>query len=274
MKKIILLFIIFCFNVLFSFSCFAQGGSEDFSGQEFEGFDLVGYGEGGEKSWDLKGDTAKIEGNEVKITNVDANAYGEEDMNVVAEKGVIDKESGRMRLEKDVVITTETGAKMLTDSLDWEREKDLIATEDEVVLIRDNMKATGQGMTAQPGLKTAQLNENVKVEYDRTFEDPLAGMITITCDGPMEVDYKGQTAVFRENVVAIDKDRKLIADKMTLYFDAEKKQMKEVVCEGNVLIVQGENSSFSDKAIYKAQEQKILLSGRPKLLMYVNEEKR
>ncbi|MDD3375489.1 MAG: LPS export ABC transporter periplasmic protein LptC [Candidatus Omnitrophica bacterium] len=268
MKKNIFLFIFFSIIALFGTFCFAQEGA-----QEFEGFDLVGYGEGGEKSWDLKGDTATIEGDNVNIVNVDANSYGSENMNVVAKTGKIDKKSGNMLLEKDVVVTTEQGMQMLTDSLNWQKDEDLITTKDEVLILRDNMKATGRGVTARPGLNAAQLNEDVRVEYEPTAQESTEGTVTITCDGPMEVDYENQTAFFSDNVVAIQTDRKLVADRMELFFDAETKKIKEMICIGNVLIVQGENTSFSDRAIYKAQEQKIILSGRPKLLMYLEEDK-
>ncbi len=266
MKKNILLFSIL-FSIIFSCCvCFAQ---EEV--QEFEGFDLVGYGEGGQKAWDLKGDTATIEGDNVNIVNVDANSYGEDDMNVVARTGKVDKKSGNMRLEQDVVVTTEDGMQMMMDSLDWQKDKDLITTEDQVVIVRDNMTATGKGATARPGLNAAQLNEDVKVEYEPTEEEEMDGLITITCDGPMEVDYDNQTAFFSDNVVAIQNDRKLVADRMELFFDGKTKKIKELICIGNVLIVQGENTSFSDRAIYKAQEQRIILSGRPKLLMHFEE---
>ena len=268
MKKTLFLFIILLFGVLFSFpSAFAQE-----EGQQLEGFNLVGYGNGGDKAWDVKGSTATIQDNEINISDVDANAYGDEDMNVTAKKGRIDKAQGDMRLEQDVVVTTETGTKMLTDTLDWQKEKDLVTTQDDVTILRDNMKATGTGVTAQPGLNKAQLNKDVVVEYMPSADDAMKDMVTISSDGPMEVDYVGQTAVFNDNVVALQGDRKIMADKMEIFFDSDKKQIKQMICTGNVLIVQGQNTSFSDKAVYFAGEQKVKLYGRPKLLLYMDDK--
>ena len=268
MKKFLFLFIVLLFSVLFSFSfSFAQE-----EGQELEGFNLVGYGDTGNKDWDVKGTTANIQDSEINITNVDANSYGKENMNVTAKKGSIDKDKGDMRLEKDVVVTTQTGTKMLTDSLNWEKQKDLVTTNDDVTILRENMKATGKGIKAQPGLNKAQLNQDVVVEYKPNPDDVMKDMVTISCDGPMEVDYLGQTAVFHDKVIAIQGDRKLMADEMQITFDSAKKQIKEMVCIGNVLIVQGENTSFSDKAVYQAGEQKIKLYGRPKLLLYMQDK--
>src|SRR3989338_6198605 len=68
--------------------------------QQFEGFDLTGYGQDGIKTWDLKGDSADILGDMIQLTNVNANAYGDEKMNVTAKTGTINKASGKMHLEK------------------------------------------------------------------------------------------------------------------------------------------------------------------------------
>ena len=43
------------------------------SPQQFQGFNLQGYADGGEKSWDLKGETADIVGNIIKLTNSTGN---------------------------------------------------------------------------------------------------------------------------------------------------------------------------------------------------------
>ncbi len=250
----------------------SQGLAQDLSGHTFEGFDLVGYGDQGQKKWDIKGSSALMEGYDIDIHDVDANAYGEEDMNVKASRGKINKESGNMRLEGDVVLTSETGSQMMTDSLDWQKENDLVETNDYVTIVRDNMKAVGTGARARPGLNAAQLKENVTVQYDRYGQGQEADILTVTCDGPLEIDYDQQIAIFNDNVVAVNQDRKLSADQMTLLFDAETKKIKELICVGNVVIIQGDHVSYSEKAVYRAEDQKIILSGRPKLQMSVQQE--
>lgn len=269
MKKNILFLVIFASGILSADPLLAQTDS-----QQMEGFNLSGYRDGGQKSWDLKGKTADIQNNEINITDVDANSYGEEDMNVTAKKGRIDKQSGDMKLQEDVVVTTSGGMTMTTDTLNWQKKEDLITTDDKVTIVRENMTAVGQGAVAQPGLNKAKLNENVSVEFKPKANDSMEGEITITCDGPMEVDYEGQTAVFNDNVIAVQGDRRLMADKMELFFDSEKKQIKQMICTGNVLIVQGENTSFSDKAVYEAGSKKIKLYGRPKLLLYMDDKEK
>ncbi len=241
-------------------------GAEE-NAQQFEGFNLSGYSNAGQKSWDVKGDTADIMGNIIKLTNIVANAYGDEQMNVTAKTGTIDQVSGNMHLEQDVVITSETGAKLTTDSLDWSKEKDLVTTDDKVKLIDKQIEATGTGAMAHPNLKTAQMNEDVTVKVNTETENVDNKVVTITCDGPMEIDQAKQQAVFNNNVKAVQAGRELKADRMEIYFDQTNNQIKEMVCIGNVSITQGENTTYAEKAVYRAEDQKLILSGRPKLIL-------
>jgi lipopolysaccharide transport protein LptA len=89
----------------------------------------------------------------------------------------------------------------------------------------------------------------------------------------MEIDQKNNKATLRKNVVAIQKDQTLKADKLEVYFNPETQQIKQMVCTGNVEIIQGENSTFSQRAIYNAIEKKIILTGRPKLIFVMEQKK-
>ena len=242
--------------------------------QQFEGFNLKGYKDGDTVAWDVNGDNADIVGNTVTITNVVANMYGEQNTNLTAKTGTMDKVSGNMHLEEDVVITSEMGVQLTTDTLDWQRNQDLVSTDDRVVITKDDMFAVGTGMTAHPNLKQAQLNEDVTVKLRTEPQSPKGGqVVTITCDGPMEIDQVQNIAIFNDNVVAIQEGgRELKADKLELYVNPETNQMDKMICTGHVIITQGENKSFSDKAVYYGATQKIVLSGNPKLVMITEGE--
>lgn len=238
--------------------------------QKFQGFNLLGYDESGEKSWEVNGDTADIVGSEIILSNVDANTFGEQKMNVVAKTGVVDQASGKMRLEQDVVITSEDGQKMLTDSLDWDRTQDLVTTEDDVMITGENLVATGTGMHARPGFKTAKLKKDVTVvietdPQEQTSETPQK--VTITSDGPMVIDQLKSIGTFEDNVVAYQEDKTLKADHMEIHFDQALNGIQKLVCTGNVEIQQGDNRSYADKAVYTAANKKMTLTGRPKMIM-------
>lgn len=245
---------------------YAQGEPAS-SGQQFQGFNLQGYNDKGEKSWVVNGDKADILGSKVKISNVAAESYGDQKVNLTADEGTIDQVSGNIHLEKDVVITSEKGAQMTTDSLDWDRTKDLVQTDDDVVITDKDMMVTGKGMDAHPGLKSAEIHKNVTATMDTEPAPETTSTVTITCDGPMTLDQATSMAVFQDNVVAVQKDQKLKADRMEVYFDQGQKKIKQMICTGHVEITRGENKSYADKAVYDGAEQKLTLSGRPKLIL-------
>ena len=243
--------------------------------QQFEGFNLQGYTETGEKSWDVTGATADVQGSQIKLTDVNANHYGDEKVNLTAKNGVVDQTSGQMHLDTDVVITSDQGQQLKTESLDWDRNKDLVTTNDKVQLTTPDqkMEAVGTGAEMQPGAKKAKLNEDVTVKVNTEPDKAIAKIVTITCDGSLDIDQNKQKAVFHDNVVAVQDDRTLKADKITVVFDAQTKQIKQLICEGNVSIVQGENKTYAEEATYTAADQTLTLKGRPKLILLTNGDK-
>jgi len=245
----------------------SQIGAQENVAQQFQGFNLSGYTDEGEKSWDVKGDTADILGDTVAITNVDANQYGEYPINIKAKKGLIDKSSGDIDLKEDVVITAENGSQLKTDTLKWQKEKDLVSTEDQVVLTDKTMVATGKGLQAKPQLQMAQLNQDVKVNVEADAGTPEQEPVTITCDGILEIDQRTSRAIFTDNVVAVSGNRKLKADRVEVFFDTDSQKLVKMICTGNVVITQDDNTTYSEKAVYDALMEKFILTGRPKLIL-------
>ena len=240
--------------------------------QKFQGFHLEGYEDDGRVAWDVKGDNADILGSMIKLTNIDANRYGNQDVNLKAKRGTVDKASGNIHLEKDVVITSQSGVEMTTNTLDWQKAKDLLVTKDKVFITHEKMDANGTGLKAHPGLKLAQLDRDVTVHMETENQKQAPEVLTITCDGPMEIDQQKNMGVFNTNVLAVQTGRELKTDRMEIYFDPQAQQIKEIICLGNVVITQGENKTFADKAVYKAAEKKMVLTGRPKLILVTQGE--
>lgn len=237
------------------------------------GFELNNFDESNKKTWDLSGATLEMFSEVIQLTQVNANVYGDEDtMNVVADTGTYNRKEGKVHLEDNVVMISETGAKVMTDTLDWFQNEQLVTTEDKVNLYRGAMEAEGVGAVGRPDLQQLRLKKDVKVDINQQDENNVMRKITITCDGPLDIDYIKGEIVFNNNVEAVDIDRQLFADKMTGYLDSETKEMIKVVCEGNVKIVRGKSVSYSERAVYNAESQQISLSGRPKLIIYQQED--
>jgi LPS export ABC transporter protein LptC len=245
--------------------------TEQESDQKIMGFSLSNFGEKNEKTWDLKGETLEVFGNLIQLTNITANLYGkDEDMILTADEGSFDRAEGKVHLQDNVHITSETGAKMVTDTLDWFQNNQLVTTNDKVNISRGSLEMEGVGAVGKTDLKQFSLNKEVEVNI--TSESPedetKLKKTTITCDGNLDIDYQGQTAVFNNNVKADDGESQLYADKMTAYFDRESKKIVKIISEGNVKIVRGQDISYSEKAIYDASSQKISLIGSPKIVFY------
>jgi len=209
------------------------------------------------------------------------------------------------------VITTSSGTRLTTDSLDWDRKNQVVATKDPVNIQRDNMVIDATGAKGEPSLKKVALEKEVKLDINPTEADKLKGKgpeekIEITCDGPLEIDYEKNIASFYNNVKVARQDSVIYSDKMFVYFipgkKEEKKDEKEpvnkdteaekpkdskspglsgdmmgssidkIIARGNVKVVRGENVSYSEEAIYNAAEKKITLNGKPKLIIYSTED--
>jgi len=228
MMKFFIHSLFLCISILFLVNTVAISAEVT---QQVDGFMLEGFNEEGDRTWEVKGDTADIFGETIKISNVDANAYGQQEVNLTAKQGELDKKSGNIHLQEDVVITTKDGSQLKTDSLDWQKTENIISTQDPAEIIDKTMKATGIGLTAHSELKTAQLERNVTVELDaeNSIVDQRKQQVIITCDGPMEMDQQNNTATFKENVVAVRGDQTLKADLVEVYFDQETRKIVTII---------------------------------------------
>ena len=288
-KELVLAFI------LASFTCnaVAQGQARaQESDQQISDFSLVGYAGKGKKNWDISGKSADIFDDVIKLKEVVGNLYGEkEDIKLTAERGDFDKAQGKVHLEENVIITTTTGAKLTTDSLDWDRKNQVVSTDELVNITKENMVTTARGATGRPNLNKIKLEKDVRVDIvpnpEKNPEEDAKNKIIITCDGPLEIDYAKNIATFKNNVKVDTQDNLIYSDVMDIHFLASDKEshpasdeesaqimgakIEKIVARGNVKIVRGQNVSYSEEAIYTAQDKRIVLTGKPKLIIYSKE---
>jgi len=298
-KKSAFLIALLTLNFIFAFGQGAPvsqpGQNTEQSDQQISEFSLSGYGDKGKKSWDLAGKSADIFNELVKLKDVTGNMYGEqEDIKLTADKGDFNKADGKVHLEDNVVITTTGGTKLVTDSLDWDRKGQQVSTKDAVNIERENMVIDAKGAKGEPNLKKVALEKEVKLDI-LSSKDGLSGdsgekeKIVITCDGPLQIDYEKNIATFLNNVLVERPDSKIYSDKMDVYFIPSNKpetkdsgkstspgvmgsKIDKIIASGNVRVVRGENTSFSQEAIYTAQDKKLTLTGRPQLVIYSQED--
>lgn len=284
-KKIVL---ILTFLFAFSFALDAAAKKQEAAPQEAEpdqqmnDFSFQGLSQGGKKAWEVRGRSADIFSDIVKLTSVNADVYGEEEnINLAGDKGTYDKSSGKIHLQDNVVITTSGGGKLTTNYLDWDRESKRVSTEDVVNIQRQNIKAVATGLEGDPNLKKISLKDDVTVEIQEALEetksdDPLLSSkepTIVTCDGPLEIDYEKEIAIFNNNVKVDQKEQGVMhADKMEAYFDFKVKKILRIKSIGNVKIIKDGNTSYSDEALYSAADKKMTLTGRPRLVINSKEK--
>lgn len=93
--------------------------------------------------------------------------------------------------------------------------------------------------------------------------DDAADLTVITSE-KLTFDYQKRFAHFEENVVVVDPDMKLYADKMTVIF-SDSNKVTEIKAEGKVHIVQEDKQARSDIAIYSVVQGVIVLTGKPQV---------
>ncbi|MCX5656744.1 MAG: LPS export ABC transporter periplasmic protein LptC, partial [Candidatus Omnitrophica bacterium] len=187
--------------------------------------------------------------------------YGKEgEVNLRGEEGEYDKKENTITIEKNVVVTTSEGAKLKTEKLVWDAGKQMASTDKDVSVEKDNIYCEGKGAFANPEEKKVRIDKEVKVE--------IKPKTMITCKGPMELNYENNIAVFYNDVKVEDERGNILADKIEVYFLSGTRQIEKIISYGNVRLSQGENTAYSEEAVYDSPSGKITLKGNPKLVVY------
>ena len=249
-------------SVLFFGLFFCAGG---YAQQKIEDFYLSNYKEGGDKEWEVKGEEAVVSDKYVEINDMNAKYFNKDDIiDIKADRAKLNKKNMDAYLNKNVYIKSEKGIEIGTDALNWEQSKNRVSTDTTVEVKKENsFKVKAKGVDADTKLNNVRFKKEVKV--DLFSKD---NVININCDGPLEIDYREGKAVFNNNVVVDNVQGKMIANKATVYFDAKNSQVEKVVAEGDVKVVRDDNVTFAEKAVYSQKEQKIILEGRPRLVIF------
>ena len=196
-------------------------------------FNLEGLNEKGARKWDVKGESAEaISENQVKLNNITAKSYGEEaEATIVADKGIYDKTKNNVTLRQNVKATIENTQAFASDFMDLPS------------------------------------NANNKAKA-KASPDKKKGATVITCDGEVRFEYENNMAYFEKNVKVVNDDGTIDADKITVNLEPATRKIKDMVAEGNVKITRGEDTTYSQKAVYIEAEKKVVLTGRPKIVIY------
>jgi len=185
-------------------------------------------------------------------------------VNFEAKKALFNRSEKTLEMQEDVKIETDDGLRLESQLIKWNQDKGKIFTDTQVKITKDNnIEIQGKGLDAEPSLKKAKIGEEVEVKIPQE-----GSFILINCKGPLEIDYQKGVAVFYNEVEVNQKDSQLFSDKATVYFLPEQRILDKIVAEGNVRIIRGKDTSFSEKATYLAATKKVVLEGSPRLVIF------
>ena len=212
-----------------------SGNASDSVKQKVLSFNLEGLSDKGEKKWDVKGESAEaVSATQIKLDNIVAKSYGEDSQaTIVADKGIYDKSKNNVMLEQNVKATIE------------------------------NMQEFAGNFSTIPGSQassaTAKETNQEKSKKTKTV---------ITCDGDVLFDYENNHAYFTKNVKVVNDEGSIDSDKITVNLDPVTKKIKDIVADGNVKITRGEDITYSEKATYIDSDKRVILTGKPKIVIY------
>lgn len=233
--------------------------------QEVKKFRLRGYDSMQRIKWELEANSAKVEAELIKVNPVIIKVYEEDsEIDLQADIGFIKERESLISLQENVVAhANSSNIYLYTDLLNWDANNEKLWTEKRLKIVKDNTVIVGKGGIAKTDLKKVSINKDVRLT--------TAPATTISCDGPLELDYEKNIAIFNNNVHIVDQRGELFCDKLKVFFDKERKKIIKAHAIGNVKIKRRDSITFAQEAIYNVKEGKITLLGRPKLIIYREE---
>ncbi|MCS6770728.1 MAG: LptA/OstA family protein [Kiritimatiellae bacterium] len=99
--------------------------------------------------------------------------------------------------------------------------------------------------------------------FGQTAPEAEDNLTVITSDR-LTFDYQKQFALFDKNVVVVDPEMRLYADRLTVRFGPDNKA-QEIKAEGRVHIIQADKEARAEIAIYNLIQGVIILTGKPQI---------
>ncbi len=228
--------------------------------QKVLSFSIDGRTSKGVKSWHLEGKTAEFIDDEIFLNDLKAYALTDNGkIDLVSDRGVFRRSLGEVELIGNVKVLNDMGVTLISNSAKWSQNSKEILSDDIVYIEHEKMKARGEGAIANSEEKIAILKKNVEVNIEPDTE--------VRCDGPLEMRYEENTATFKDNVRVKDKDGKIFADKLIVYFGGDEKKLERVEAEGNVKVQRGKSYTLCEKAVYTESTKHAKLTGRAQVII-------
>jgi lipopolysaccharide export system protein LptA len=99
--------------------------------------------------------------------------------------------------------------------------------------------------------------------FSEEINNKIKGPIIVTSD-TLTNDNKSRTALFEKNVIAKTSGITLYADKMLVFYKEVSGNVTRIEATGNVKLHKATRIISSQKAIYYADEDKVIFTGEPR----------
>jgi lipopolysaccharide export system protein LptA len=139
----------------------------------------------------------------------------------------------------------------------------MTAPEVEVKPIEENRMAVLPSSSA-PSQDKEKVKKGISSKTKETKLGDKSQPIDITSD-KVEAYWKENLIIFRGNVIARQKDMVIYADSLEAMIIEDGKGIERVTAGGNVKIQQGLRVAHCEKAIFYNLDQKVVLTGDPKV---------
>lgn len=235
-----------------------------------EGFHAVNWNEEGRKEI-IDAEQAELfreQGFSI-LKKVEARIYtsGDNIIHITASQGKYYLEKKDIEFAGDIVATSENqGYQLKTNSLKYiENEKSLL-TDDAVWIVGPNPQAPSLEVTGI-GLRANTKTEEFSILKDvhSKKHDVNADSIDIDSDRAQVFSKKNQ-ALFESNVVVKQKDMNIYTDNFLIDYNGKNKAIDKAVAYDVVKIVQQDRVATCTKAFLLNRQQKIVLTGSPKVV--------
>ncbi|MBI4227194.1 MAG: LPS export ABC transporter periplasmic protein LptC [Candidatus Omnitrophica bacterium] len=221
-----------------------------------QAFNLASYADDGRKRWEVLGTTADMAGATIHLTDVIATTFGEKGhVTVTANEGTFDRERQHVQLQGDVKAVTSDGTTVTAPSMLWDADRQVASTPEWTTVQRGGLTVRGLGATGTPQFKNVRFHEQVRVD--------VSPSTTITCRGPLEVDYERHRARFWREVRVQDPRGDVWADRMDVRLDPTSQRITQVQCWGHVSIHRPNQVARARRARYETRSGTLVLIGHP-----------
>lgn len=100
---------------------------------------------------------------------------------------------------------------------------------------------------------------------EENVKSKIKGPVIIKSDR-LTADNKNNTALFEGSVVANTPDIIMYSDRMLVYYEQKRGNIKKIESEGNVKVIKDNKVIISQKAVYYADGEKVVFTGNPQAI--------